>query len=127
MSFLRMSRSWCFVVHALLLAVGILLLVVEAALAGQPWWPGKQSAWPWEKRPKIHGYDENRPAVPPPANVTRPPLRYTITITVLPPRDAQAETDTASIIAHLPEDALLWIDDYQTRQSGMLRHFESPP
>src|SRR5262249_51929681 len=71
--------------------------------------------------------DENPPENPPPANVTRLPERYTITITILPRTDAQAETNTAGITAHLPEDAQLWIGDYQTRQRGMLRHFESPP
>jgi uncharacterized protein (TIGR03000 family) len=53
-------------------------------------------------------------------------MRYTITITVLPQSQAQGEANTASIAAHLPEDALLWIDDYQTKQRGMLRHFQSP-
>src|SRR5262249_37144726 len=71
--------------------------------------------------------DENPPENPPPANVTRLPERYTITITILPRTDAQAETNTAGITAHLPEDAQLWINEYQTRQRGMLRHFESPP
>jgi uncharacterized protein (TIGR03000 family) len=79
------------------------------------------------KRPKIHGYDETKiAATPPPANVTRPPTKYTITITVLPQSGAQGETNAASITAHLPEDAQLWIDDYRTKQRGMLRHFESP-
>src|SRR5262249_24486916 len=100
------------------LAGVILLLAISTAPAG-----GKEHSWPWPSRPKIHGYDEKRPPTPPPASVTRPPLKYTISITVLPQRDTRAETDTASMVAHLPEDTLLWIDDYQTRQSGMLRHF----
>jgi uncharacterized protein (TIGR03000 family) len=84
-------------------------------------------SWPWTGRPKIHGYDENRPATLPPVNVTRPPVKYTITITILPQSQAQGQTNAASITAHLPEDAQLWIDDYQTRQRGMLWHFQSPP
>jgi uncharacterized protein (TIGR03000 family) len=108
-----------------LVAIGMLLVVSGAPAGGPPW--DKPSAWPWNQRPKIHGYDEKPPATPPPANVTRPPVRYTITITVLPQTDAQAETNTAWITAHLPEDAQLWIGDYETRQRGMLRHFESPP
>jgi hypothetical protein len=80
------------------------------------------------KRPKIHGYDETKiAATPPPANLTRPPVKYTITITVLPKSEAQGQTNVASITADLPEDAQLWIDDYQTRQRGMLWHFHSPP
>ncbi len=108
-----------------LVATGLLIAISVAPAGGPPW--DKPSGWPWDQRPKIHGYDEKPPANPPPANVTLSPERYTITITVLPQTDAQAETNTAWITAHLPEDAQLWIGDYQTRQRGMLRHFESPP
>jgi uncharacterized protein (TIGR03000 family) len=107
-----------------LLAAGLLLAASTAPAGGPPW--GKPSGWPWDQRPKIHGYDERPPATPPPANVTRSPVRYTITITVLPQSGTQGETNTAWITAHLPEDALLWIQDYQTKQRGMLRHYESP-
>jgi uncharacterized protein (TIGR03000 family) len=94
-----------------------------AAPAGEP----PRGGWPWLKRPKIHGYDETKvAATPPPANVTRPPVKYTITITVLPQSEAQGRTNAASITAHLPEDAQLWIGDYLTKQRGMLRHFQSP-
>jgi uncharacterized protein (TIGR03000 family) len=106
-------------------AMCLALLVAGLLAGGSP--ASRPPGWPWDQRPKIHGYDERPAANPPPANVTRPPERYTITITVLPRTDAQAETNAAWITAHLPEDAQLWIGDYQTRQRGMLRHFESPP
>jgi uncharacterized protein (TIGR03000 family) len=82
------------------------------------------------KRPQIHGYNERRPATPPPARVTNPPIRFTIIITVLPARPAEAQADAgkaAQVVAHLPEGAPLWIGDYRTRQRGELRHFWSPP
>lgn len=119
-------RSWFFLLAAPVLAICGLLLSAGAAPAGQPWWPGNRSPWPWEGRPKIHGYDENPPATPPPTNVTRAPARYIITITVLPQKAAKGDADAASIVAHLPEHALLWFGDYQTKQRGMLRHFVSP-
>ena len=118
-------REQSIVLCLALVASGLLMGALAASVGGPPW--GKPSGWPWDQRPKIHGYDEKPPPTPPPANVTRPPVRYTITITVLPRTDAQGEANTAWITAHLPEDAQLWIGDYQTRQRGMLRHFESPP
>jgi uncharacterized protein (TIGR03000 family) len=121
-------KRFCFYwFSALVLAIGILLLFIDVSPAGQPWWPGNSSSWPWEKRPKIHGYDENRPNTPPPPTVTRPAMKYTITITVSPPEPEKENPDIALVVAHLPEDALLWIGGYQTKQRGMLRHFESPP
>jgi uncharacterized protein (TIGR03000 family) len=90
------------------------------------------------KRPQIHGYNERGPATPPPAKVTRPPVRYIITITVHPAKAAQGkpvaaiaepsrQEVAAEIVAHLPEAAPLWIAGDATRQRGKLRHFLSPP
>jgi uncharacterized protein (TIGR03000 family) len=98
-----------------------LLAATPAAWAGPP----PPGGWPWERRPKIHGYDDKPPAAAPPENVTRRPEKYTITITVLPQKVEGA--NTASVMAHLPEGAMLWFDGKPTRQRGMLREFESPP
>jgi uncharacterized protein (TIGR03000 family) len=114
----RTPRVLAFAAAALLLGVGL-------APAGEP----PPGGWPWMRRPQVHGYDEKRPAAPPPATVTRPPTRYTITITIFPPKveGGKGDKDVATVVAHLPEDALLWFDDRPTRQRGMLRHYESPP
>ena len=118
----RKREGWSIALRPALIA-SVLLVGTLAASAGEP----PPGGWPWLKRPKIHGYDETKIAATlPPVNVTRPPMKYTITITVLPQSEAQGETNAASITAHLPEDAQLWIGDYQTKQRGMLRHFQSP-
>jgi uncharacterized protein (TIGR03000 family) len=59
--------------------------------------------------------------------VTRPPARYTITITVLPAKVVPARTAVAEVLAHLPEHARLWVEGRPTRQRGRLREFRSPP
>jgi uncharacterized protein (TIGR03000 family) len=74
------------------------------------------------------GYHEaTRPSQPPPPVVTAAPQKYTITITILPQQMPEEDPNIAVIMAHLPEDALLWFDDYATRSKGMLRTFQSPP
>ena len=118
----RKREGWSIALRPALIA-SVLLVGTLAASAGEP----PPGGWPWLKRPKIHGYDETKIAATlPPVNVTRPPMKYTITITVLPQSEPQGRTNAASITAHLPEDAQLWIGDYQTKQRGMLRHFQSP-
>jgi uncharacterized protein (TIGR03000 family) len=105
------------------LAVAALLLAASAALAGEP----PRGGWPWMRRPQVHGYNERGPVTPPPAQVTRPPVRYSITITILPAKVVPAKADVAEVVAHLPEHARLWVEGRLTRQRGMLREFRSPP
>lgn len=105
----------------LLLAVG-----TTTAVAGT----SEQSAdWPWMRRPKMYGYDERPPATPPPAQVTRPPQKYTITVTVSPQMtdDAKDKANVGVVMAYVPENARLWFNGDQTRQHGVLREYESPP
>lgn len=95
-----------------LLAAGLLPPLALAGSSEPP--PG---GWPWQRRPKIHGYDEHPPTTPPPPKVTRPPVRYTITITVSPqmaeaPRE---KADIATVMAYVPENAQIWFDGEPTR------------
>jgi uncharacterized protein (TIGR03000 family) len=46
-------------------------------------------------------------------------------VTVLPPKNEVA-TDTALVVAHLPEDARIWFEGEPTKQTGTLRQFVSP-
>jgi uncharacterized protein (TIGR03000 family) len=89
---------------------------------------------PWEIE-KYAGYPHGatrRPATPPPSTpaalaATRPPRSYTVQVTILPYKHEYEQRDTALVVAHVPEDALVYIDDQPTRQRGMLRQFVSPP
>jgi uncharacterized protein (TIGR03000 family) len=116
LSAIRVSTPW-----RLALAVAALLL------AGPVTW-----AQPGGYRGPPPQYKERPPQAPPPAVVKRPPVRYTITITFLPPRAsptkvARVKDAPARIVAHLPEGAPLWLADTPTRQRGMVRHFITPP
>jgi uncharacterized protein (TIGR03000 family) len=88
----------------------------------------RSTEWPWNLR----GYQgivppSKPPAAPPPPPRTAPsPQRYTIHVTVLPPKN-EAAPDTALVVAHLPEDARIWFEDEPTKQTGTLRQFVSPP
>ena len=119
----RMGR-WRAVQFLILVVVGLWPATLALASSEPP--PG---GWPWQRRPKIHGYDERPPTAPAPTKVTRPPARYTITITVSPqmaegPRE---KADIATVMAYVPENAQIWFDGEPTKQRGVLREYESPP
>lgn len=120
-------RMWPFRSTALLLAVVAGLLSASLSLGGSS--EQMPLNWPWMQRPKFYGYDERPPAGPPPAQATRPPMKYAITITVTPQmsQGPQANQNIAVVMAHVPESALLWVNGKPTRQQGILREYESPP
>ncbi|HEY7153125.1 MAG TPA: TIGR03000 domain-containing protein [Gemmataceae bacterium] len=111
-------------VMVLMLVVVGWLSVISAARGGYP----PPGGWPWERRPKIHGYDDKPPATLPPENVTRRPTKYTVTITVVPqPAEAPKEkTDLAEVMAYVPENAKVWFNGQATKQGGVLRRYEPP-
>jgi uncharacterized protein (TIGR03000 family) len=59
--------------------------------------------------------------------VTSTPAKYTLHFYVDFHPSMPADTDTAQVVAHLPDGAPLWVQDAPTRQRGTLRHFRSPP
>ncbi|MHB1424313.1 MAG: TIGR03000 domain-containing protein [Gemmataceae bacterium] len=124
---MRESRIRGTVWAAILLAVVTGLLPATTAVAGS----SEQSPlnWPWMKQPNTYGYDERPPATPPPANVTRAPLKYVITVTVLPRTSKMSAppANMATVMARVPENALIWFNGEPTRQGGKLREFDSPP
>ena len=107
-----------------LLAAGLLPARPAAAGTSEP--PG---GWPWARRSNIYGYEEPPPATPPPTTVTRPPARYTITITVHPQMAEvpKEKADMAVVMAYVPANAILWFNGQPTTQRGILREYESPP
>ena len=118
-----MSRECILLVNpAVLVAAGFFLVApgVQAQDA-------RATEWPWNLR----GYQgivppSKPPSTPPPPPRTAPsPQRYTIHVTVLPPKNEEA-LDTALVVAHLPEDARIWFEDEPTKQTGSLRQFVSP-
>jgi uncharacterized protein (TIGR03000 family) len=103
------------------LSLAVLLLAAAVTHAGPP----------WRSPPVADRYNEPHPSTPPPAKVTHPPVRYTITVTVLPVtsplHEAASEKGEAHIMAHLPATARLTLGDEPTLQEGTMRYFSSPP
>lgn len=110
---------------------GVVLLLASGFVQGGEGWetqpyglPGRLLPW---GQPGYQGYHEtSRPSQPPPA-VPAAARKYTITITVLPHKPEGVDPNSAVLMAHLPQDALIWFNDQPTRSKGMVRHFESPP
>jgi uncharacterized protein (TIGR03000 family) len=120
-----------FVKSAVLIAIGFLLVApkVQAqdgrGYRSPPPWGSK--LWPWN----VGGYQGyQQPSTPPtnapPPNAAPSPQRYTLHITILPQRNEE-DPNSALLVAHLPADARLWLEDAPTKQWGTLRQFVSPP
>jgi uncharacterized protein (TIGR03000 family) len=55
------------------------------------------------------------------------PKKYSLEVTTLPQAAPAAQPETAALIAHLPEDAVFWVEGTRTRSTGRTRYFQSPP
>jgi uncharacterized protein (TIGR03000 family) len=118
-------RCVLFVKPAVLVAAAFLLVAPEVQAQDARGY--RSTEWPWNMRAYQGMVPPSRPpATPPPPPSTAPsPQRYTIHVTVLPPKNKEAQ-DTALVVAHLPEDARIWFEDEPTKQTGSLRQFVSP-
>jgi uncharacterized protein (TIGR03000 family) len=120
-----LRRSVLFVIPAVLVVIACLLVAPEVQAQDARGY--RSGEWPWNLR----GYQSYTPPSKPPATPPPPPRaapspqRYTIHVTVLPPKNEEA-LDTALVVAHLPEDARIWFEDEPTKQTGTLRQFVSP-
>ena len=82
------------------------------------------SALPWN-REGFKDYDE-AVRIPTVASYTKP-RKYELEVATVRPQPRGARTGPAGVIAHLPEHALLWVEDTKTRLTGRTRYFQSPP
>jgi uncharacterized protein (TIGR03000 family) len=55
------------------------------------------------------------------------PEKYALEVTTVRPQPRSAGIESANLIAHLPEHALLWVEGTITRLTGRTRRFQSPP
>jgi uncharacterized protein (TIGR03000 family) len=108
----------------LLALVGAALLAANSLAADQP--PGSSKMWPWNIG-GYQGYNEPRPAAPVLSQPPAVPQKYAIHVMVMPQANTAANANTVALVAHLPQDAQIWIDDFQSKQKGEVRQFESPP
>jgi uncharacterized protein (TIGR03000 family) len=55
------------------------------------------------------------------------PKKYSLAATPLPLAPIAERPETALLIAHLPEHAVVWVAGTRTRSTGRTRYFQSPP
>jgi uncharacterized protein (TIGR03000 family) len=82
------------------------------------------SALPWN-RAGFEGFNEP-PATAQDAALGQP-TKYALEAAALPPPTTAPNPRVVLLVAHLPEDAILWINGQLTRATGRTRYFESPP
>lgn len=114
-----------FALLGLPLAAALLLATGPATADTQP---GRAKAFlPWET-PNYQGYNEPvRPTQPAPAAVTAAPQKYNLLVSQVPSEAVAVEPDRIQLMAHVPEDAQVWIEDAQTTSTGVERTYKSPP
>jgi len=54
------------------------------------------------------------------------PQRYQLYVNTMPVKNLDAK-NAISLMAHVPENAMVWVQGQQMSTKGKLRHFESPP
>lgn len=81
-------------------------------------------SFPWNQ-PGFVDYNEP-PLAPRDASISEP-RKYSLEVTTLPPEALAARSETAVLIAHLPEQAAFWVEGTRTRSTGRTRYFQSPP
>jgi len=114
-----------FMLGVLALAVIALLAAALPAVAEPP--PGSSKMYPWNVQ-GYQGYNEPRVVrAPETSQAPELPRRYTVTIARLPQESAMANPNTVALMAHLPEDAEIWVEDMASTQKGAIRNFVSPP
>jgi uncharacterized protein (TIGR03000 family) len=80
------------------------------------------AALPWNQA-GFEDYDE--PSRMPRDSSLSAPKKYSLEITPVP--SGRAPTETAVLIAHLPEHSVFWVEGTRTRSTGRTRYFQSPP
>jgi uncharacterized protein (TIGR03000 family) len=81
-------------------------------------------AFPWNQ---VDFVDYHETIQVPKTTAMSVPKKYTLEAATLRPQPRDARTESAGLIAHLPEHALLWVEGSPTRLTGKTRIFRSPP
>ena len=113
------------------LALTALLLAVGQTQAQQnsssfPWNSGGQSSG--NRGSGYQGYNEPRYVTQPLSQVAAPApaVQYQLYVTTLPEKNLEAP-NSALVIAHVADNALIWIGGEPTTSTGETRTFSSPP
>jgi uncharacterized protein (TIGR03000 family) len=111
--------------EAVLLAAACLLAVPRAQAQDAR---GYRGTYPWHQK-GYQGYNESPNAARPtnPAAAPVAPTKYTVVITILPSKKTDESANSATIMAHVPDNAQVYFDEQPTRSTGMERTYLSPP
>jgi uncharacterized protein (TIGR03000 family) len=118
-----------------LLSVGLAALAAVVLAAGpapaqHPPATGNTKMWPWNVGTGYVGYNEpvTRPTAPEPGVPPQPPRKYQLWTYTLPQKTTGEDANSVELVAHLPEDAVIWFEGQQMpRKETMMRDFVSPP
>jgi uncharacterized protein (TIGR03000 family) len=90
--------------------------------------PNPRRVYPWQQ-PGYSGYESRNELwyTTPPSERAALAKKYHIFVTPWPVKNTEGDPDSALLIAHVPENALIWFDGEPTRQRGSLRRFLTPP
>ncbi len=110
-------------------AMMALLLVVGPSHAQQGWPinnPTGSSSFPWNS-PGYRGYSEPVYAAQPviPSAPMGQPQKYEMYINDLPMKNTE-DPNAVTLVAHVPDNAVIWVEDKLTSSKGTLRTFQSP-
>jgi uncharacterized protein (TIGR03000 family) len=73
------------------------------------------------------GFKEYPPFSVPPEWLPSLPRKYALEVTQVPLESPAARADTAMLIVHLPEPAMLWVEGRPIPLRGQTSYFRSPP
>lgn len=79
--------------------------------------------FPWNQ-PGFVAYRE--PSLVPWDSADAAPDQYLLVATPLPQTQRVSSPAAATLVAHLPEHALFWVEDVRTRSRGLTRYLRSP-
>ena len=82
------------------------------------------TSFPWNQK-GFEDYDD--PVQRPRDTSLAAPEKFSLEVATVRPQLRNARTETAGLIAHLPEHAELWVEGTRTRLTGRNRYFQSPP
>ena len=99
--------------------------------ASQQGWPinhpSSSSSFPWNS-PGYQGYNEPSYALQPIYGATpmAQPEKYEVYVNAMPMENT-VDPNAVTLVAHVPENAQVWVEDRATTSRGGLRTYQSPP
>lgn len=115
----------------LLLGAATLVFNPLSVLAGGPPFGIPSGVMPWEYYKYYKTYREpvrsGETPTHPPLTVSAPARKYTIQVASIPYKHTAEDPNAVILMAHVPEDAAVWLNEMPTKQRGLVRYFASPP